>query len=414
MMHVRTSRIQRVSVPLLLAAMLGGTLLAGCSSREEPPPRKAPTGGEPATHTPATAPQPPATRPGATTLPSTQPAPPNPQFVRAGEMYKAGLKLARQNKLIEADSLFVQVLEIAPGFANGHWARGKIQAQYGRHENAITHYLTAIQFDPNSAHARISLGISFASLGRLDTAIEQFETALKIDPKSAQGHQLLGRAREQQRQVTEALACYRQAVQVDPNYLPGHLSLASLLRTQGQGEKAEAVLVDAVRLNPKEDGLVGQLALMLNANSKPGKAITRFEQALKIKGDNPETLNNYAWFLATHAEDKFRDGARAVTLAKQACELTSSRVPHFLDTLAAAYAEAKQFDEAVKTAEQAVAAAEGAGDKDLAWDVRARIQLYKTRRAYHGQKPDAPAKKPAPAPATSPATTTPPPPAKPG
>ena len=401
MIRLRTPRIRSTTVPLLLAAALAA-LPTGCRSREEPPPRSAPTQGQQASP-PATAPLPPVT---------TQSTQPDPRVQKVKDLFDQGLALAKEGKLIEADALFVQVAELMPGYPSVHWARGMVQAQYGRHDNAISHYLVAIQLNPNFAVARTALGIAYASQGNLSSAIEQFEAVTKIDPKSANAHLLLGRAREQRKQFPEALADYREAVRVDPTFIPGQMALAKLLATRGQSDQAGAALVEAIRLNPKADELFGALGTVLRGQGKPAEAKSRFEQALKIKADNPETLNNYAWFLATYPEGTFRDGARAVTLAKQACELTKDGVPHFLDTLAAAYAEAGQFDEAVKTAERTVAAAEEAGDKDLAWGVRARIQLYKTRRAYHGQKPDAPARKPAPAPATSPATT-PPPPAKP-
>ena len=59
-----------------------------------------------------------------------------------------------------------------------------------------------------------------------------------------------------------------------------------------------------------------------------------------------------AWLLATSPEASLRDGARAVELAQRAVRLTGGREPDALDTLAAAYAEAGRFAEAVETAEQ--------------------------------------------------------------
>jgi len=403
MMHSRRSRIRSISIPLLLSAAMMA-LPAGCRNDEEQPPRPAPKPG------PTPAALPPATQPAA----STQPTQPDPKIQQVKDMLAKGLELLDKGQLIEADALFTRIVDLLPGYTTGHWARGKVQMGFGRHDNAIPHFQKAVRLDPNFIRARADLGISYASLGDLGSAIEQFEAIIEIDPESANAHMLLGRARAQRRQFPEALASYREAVRADPKFIPGQLALAGLLSLRGQNDQAATALAEAIRLNPKEDQLIGALASVLNEQGKSGQARTRFEQALKIKSENPDTLNNYAWFLATCPDAKFRDGARAVTLATQACELTKDTVPHFLDTLAAAQAESGQFDEAVKTAEKAVAAAEAAGDKDLAWDVRARIQLYKTRRAYHGEKLAAPTTKPAPAPTTRPASPTPPPPAKPG
>ena len=53
-----------------------------------------------------------------------------------------------------------------------------------------------------------------------------------------------------------------------------------------------------------------------------------------------------------------------------------------MDTLAAAYAEAGQFGQAVKTAERAVELALKAGLRDLAEGIRGRMELYKAKRAF--------------------------------
>ena len=69
-----------------------------------------------------------------------------------------------------------------------------------------------------------------------------------------------------------------------------------------------------------------------------------------------------AWMLATNPNASVRNGAEAVELAQRAVELSGGREPAILDTLAAAYAEAGRFPEAVKTAQRAAALASARGD----------------------------------------------------
>ncbi|HPK02510.1 MAG TPA: rhomboid family intramembrane serine protease [Candidatus Sumerlaeota bacterium] len=71
--------------------------------------------------------------------------------------------------------------------------------------------------------------------------------------------------------------------------------------------------------------------------------------------DDPETLNHIAWRLATSYDKRRRDGARAVELARRACEASNWQWPEIIDTLAAAYAESGQWGEAAATSERAVA-----------------------------------------------------------
>ncbi|HWB58702.1 MAG TPA: tetratricopeptide repeat protein [Chthoniobacteraceae bacterium] len=81
------------------------------------------------------------------------------------------------------------------------------------------------------------------------------------------------------------------------------------------------------------------------------KAIALLKNDLKTaKLDNGWTLAAVAWLYATSPDAKWRDGAEAVKLAKRA----GGGEAYFDDTLATAYAEAGQWDEAVKSEKTAI------------------------------------------------------------
>jgi Flp pilus assembly protein TadD len=93
-------------------------------------------------------------------------------------------------------------------------------------------------------------------------------------------------------------------------------------------------------------------------------------------------MGDLAWQLATQPDAKIRNGAEAVQLATQACDLTSRTNAQYLESLSAAYAETGHFDEAVASANQAIALADKAGEKDVAdagWNL---IQHYQSRQPY--------------------------------
>jgi spermidine synthase len=93
-------------------------------------------------------------------------------------------------------------------------------------------------------------------------------------------------------------------------------------------------------------------------------------------------MNSLAWLLATHKEDKFRNPEEAIRLAERACELTSYENAGLVDTLAAAYAAAGRFPDAVKTTERAIDLAESANQQQLADEIKKRLELYKTGQPY--------------------------------
>ena len=66
--------------------------------------------------------------------------------------------------------------------------------------------------------------------------------------------------------------------------------------------------------------------------------------------EDPEWMNGYAWFLATHG----RKLEKALEVARRAVEL-SPKAPHILDTLAECHFRLGQFEDAVARQREAVA-----------------------------------------------------------
>ncbi|MEZ4565489.1 MAG: hypothetical protein R2860_00515 [Desulfobacterales bacterium] len=62
------------------------------------------------------------------------------------------------------------------------------------------------------------------------------------------------------------------------------------------------------------------------------KAISAYEEALRLDDSHVRTLNNLAWLLATCDEKQFLNPEKALALAKRAADI--SQAPHVLDTLA--------------------------------------------------------------------------------
>jgi Flp pilus assembly protein TadD len=73
----------------------------------------------------------------------------------------------------------------------------------------------------------------------------------------------------------------------------------------------------------------------------------------------------------------------AVVCATSACEIAGWRCASFLDTLAAAHAQAGQFESAIQRAEEVMELA----SPELKADVLARLEQYRDRRPYRRALP---------------------------
>jgi serine/threonine-protein kinase len=114
---------------------------------------------------------------------------------------------------------------------------------------------------------------------------------------------------------------------------------------------------------------------------KRDDALPHLRAALLARPDWPAPMSEIAWILATHPDPKRRDAAQAVRLAERAAELTGRREPAILDTLAAAYAAAADWERATATAGTAMALL-GPRSQAQAGDIARRRALYLSRQPY--------------------------------
>lgn len=117
-------------------------------------------------------------------------------------------------------------------------------------------------------------------------------------------------------------------------------------------------------------------------SGKPSEAIAAYRESIRLRPGFAEAINDLAWLLATHPDDKIRNVDQAIELATQACEVSGYRQPVPLTTLAAAYAEAGRFEEATRTAERALALAKAANHAEYTRQAETVLACVKNHRPY--------------------------------
>jgi len=227
---------------------------------------------------------------------------------------------------------------------------------------------------------RATLGLALAQLGRDPEALEHLEAAMPSRAASAPEELAFGIVRVRTGHLDRALESFGRALELQPGWVEALRNLALAHDWLGQTEAAIARFEEVLAQRPEDDTVRQRLA---EACERSGRTQDALREYRALKDRLPEAKFRLAWLLASASEDALRDGAEAVELAESLCASRSEVPPVFLDLLAAAYAEAGRFEEAVQRAGAALEGARALGAQPpQTAPLEARLALYREGRAY--------------------------------
>lgn len=339
-------------------------------------------------------------------------------FLRGSAIhFKRGNRALEKGLVDLAIEQYRKAAEIAPDDPLIQYNLGLALTRAGRRSDAIERFRRAVALDPGYRDAHYNLATALAQADRWTEAAEHFERAWRIDPLDHSAHldwaSALARAGEDQRAVAELRELLAGlAGQERPEAGRAHFHLGALLASGGDGAAALRHLEAAAELLPEDPEVrrayAGALARARRfdgaaaeyeaaARLDPGDVGSRFGQAMALVlagryGEARGVLESavteapadrrlplvhlLARLLATAPDPAVRDGGRAVELASRVFE-SAPGLEH-AETLAMAYAEAGELEQAVAWQRQVVDRAESAGaPADVLALLRDRLESYR-------------------------------------
>ncbi len=289
--------------------------------------------------------------------------------------------LACQGRMDEALAHYRKSLEIQPDYAEARYNLGNLLARRGQFDEAIVQFRRTLAIaDYPEAHNNLANALS--GRGRFNEALAEYQKTLELKPDFADAHWNLGNAFFRRGQMDEALAHFRRAVELKPDFAPAHRDLGSALAKLGRLDEALPCLQKALEIQPDLVDAGTELGMALSRLGRQEEALRQYRKALQIAPRDATAHSRLAWLLATCPELSLRNGAEAVEHAERASQLCGGKRPDVLDALAASYAEAGWFPEALATARRALKLATQQHDQVLANAVQARIDLYESGKPY--------------------------------
>lgn len=272
-------------------------------------------------------------------------------------------------------------LRLTPDRPRIHLSLGNALAEVGRKDEAIAHYRAALKLQSDFAEAHLNLGITLGERGRIAEAEQEFHALLAQVPEHAEAHYNLGLALLQQQRTDAAVHEFSEALRIRPGFAPARVKLGDVELALGRPDAAARNYAEALRHPPVPAEAWYKLPRALVAAGRLAEGVDAYRKAVIALPDEPVVAAELAWVLATSHDDRLRNGSEAVRLAEEACRRTAYREADLLATLAAAYAEAGRFEEAVQTEERVLELVRLKGQPSSIVAIQERIARYRSRQA---------------------------------
>jgi len=311
---------------------------------------------------------------------------------------RLGAEAMHRGKIDEAETLFREVIQLAPQLADGYLDLGLAQLKQGKLADAADSLEDALQRNPKATGASMFLGITYFQMNRLDQARAALQQEISLSPDNAEALMWLGitelaagnperavgpldRAAELSPKDINILDyrgrahllvskdSYARMYALDPNSWRMHRLSAQIFAESNQHKDAIREYQAAIKLAPKQADLYEELGDEYRKDGSLDLAAATYKNELELTPHNAVALYDLGSVFVD--EGKAQEG---VPLLKEAVQIFAK--PTVADYyLGRGLADLGQYAEAVDHLEKAAASSP---ESEVALH-----SYYKLSQVYH-------------------------------
>jgi tetratricopeptide (TPR) repeat protein len=279
---------------------------------------------------------------------------------------------------------YTEAIRLDPKNAALYCNRGYLRGEQNEFDKAIADFNEAIRLDPRDPVAFLHRGHAWSEKHQYEKAVTDFTETIRLNPENAYAFRSRAHAWLDKRDQNAAIADFTEAIRLDPRETTAYVNRGLVWQAKLEADKALADFDQAILLNPQAAGVYLDRGTIWEQKKEYDKALADYDHAARLSSNEARAHNARAWILATCSDSKYRDGGKAVESAKTACALTDWKQPSFLDTLAAAFAESGDFENAIKWQSKAIELATESAEKH---ELQSRLKLYQDKKPYRQHGP---------------------------
>ena len=259
------------------------------------------------------------------------------------------IALHQKGQLGQAESIYVQLLEIDPRNADALHLLGVIAYQTGNHKSAVDMIDIAIEINPNVASCYSNRGNALKGLKQFDAAVASYDKAISLKPDYAEAYSNRGNALQELKQLDVAIASYDKAIELKPDFADAYCNRASALKELKQFDAALISSDKAIELRPNFAEAYLNRGVSLQGLNQLDAAIASYDKAIALKPDYADAYYNQGIAL-----QELKQFDTAIASYDKAIALKPGYADAYYNR-GNAMQELKQFDAAVASYNKAIA-----------------------------------------------------------